>query len=303
MADYDRRRDEQERYRYRNEDRDRWQNEGGFGEYGREARSRDYGGTHMGEYGRERHWRGYEEGGYRPEGLSRSYGSSGDYRGASGYGRSSEGSRGRFGGEYGEGGFGESSGYGRGYGSSGYGSSGYGRGYGGAYGGYGHEGYGRGEHSGSGEYGRGKERGFWDRASDEVSSWFGDEQAERRRHMDEMQGAHRGRGPKGYARSDDRIREDVCDRLSDDPWVDASEIDVTVSNREVTLSGTVDSREAKRRAEDCVERVSGVTNVNNNLRVQSQSMVSGTQSTGMGKATTAGQTADTDTGTNFRRSG
>jgi CBS domain-containing protein len=31
----------------------------------------------------------------------------------------------------------------------------------------------------------GMERGFWDRASDEVSSWFGDDDAERRRMMDE----------------------------------------------------------------------------------------------------------------------
>ncbi|QCR23138.1 SWFGD domain-containing protein [Pontibacter sp. SGAir0037] len=30
------------------------------------------------------------------------------------------------------------------------------------------------------------ERGFWDRAGDEVKSWFGDEEAERRRRMDEM---------------------------------------------------------------------------------------------------------------------
>jgi hypothetical protein len=30
------------------------------------------------------------------------------------------------------------------------------------------------------------ERGFWDRASDEVASWFGDEEAERRRRQDQM---------------------------------------------------------------------------------------------------------------------
>ena len=28
------------------------------------------------------------------------------------------------------------------------------------------------------------ERGFWDRASDEVASWFGDDEAERRRRGD-----------------------------------------------------------------------------------------------------------------------
>jgi hypothetical protein len=38
----------------------------------------------------------------------------------------------------------------------------------------------RGDHRGR------DERGFWDRASDEVSSWFGDEEAERRRRQDQM---------------------------------------------------------------------------------------------------------------------
>lgn len=83
------------------------------------------------------------------------------------------------------------------------------------------------------------------------------------------QGAsHRGRGPKNYRRSDDRIREDVCDRLSDDDDIDASGIEVSVSEREVTLSGEVDSKRAKRIAEDCADAVSGVNHVQNNLRVK-----------------------------------
>jgi osmotically-inducible protein OsmY len=63
-----------------------------------------------------------------------------------------------------------------------------------------------------GDYGQQSrgDRGLWDRASNEVSSWFGDEEAERRRRMDEQcSGQHQGRGPKGYTRSDDRICEDV----------------------------------------------------------------------------------------------
>jgi osmotically-inducible protein OsmY len=135
------------------------------------------------------------------------------------------------------------------------------------------------------------ERGFWDRASDEVSSWFGNDEAERRRGRDyEQSGQHRGRGPKGYTRSDDRIREDVCDRLTEDPFVDASEIEIQVSNCEVTLSGTVDSREAKRRAEDIAERVSGVHNLQNNLRVQQSSSGSSATTGGMsGSAGTSGR--------------
>lgn len=107
------------------------------------------------------------------------------------------------------------------------------------------------------------ERGFFEKASDEVASWFGDADAERRREADQ----HRGHGPKGYTRSADRIREDVCDRLADDVLVDAREIDITVNNGEVTLSGTVPSRNQRRRAEAIAESVSGVVHVQNNTRV------------------------------------
>jgi osmotically-inducible protein OsmY len=111
-------------------------------------------------------------------------------------------------------------------------------------------------------------RDWWDKTKDEVSSWFGDDEAERRRRMDRRMGAHRGRGPKGYARSDERIREDINDRLSDDSFLDATEIDVTVNNGEVTLTGSVENRIDKRRAEDLAEDISGVKNVQNQLRVK-----------------------------------
>jgi hypothetical protein len=92
---------------------------------------------------------------------------------------------------------------------------------------------------------------------------------DRDRTSDErLSGPYRGRGPKGYQRSDERIRDDVCERLTDDPLVDASEIEITVANREVTLSGFVESRQARRRAEDIVEGVSGVGHVQNDLRVR-----------------------------------
>src|SRR6185295_15749382 len=114
---------------------------------------------------------------------------------------------------------------------------------------------------------RGEGRGWLDRASDAVASWFGDEEAERRRRMDEQR-EHRGRGPKGYRRSDERIKEDVNDRLSDDYYLYASDVEVAVENMEVTLTGTVRNRNDKRRAEDLAESVSGVTNVENRLRVK-----------------------------------
>jgi osmotically-inducible protein OsmY len=117
-------------------------------------------------------------------------------------------------------------------------------------------------------------RTWWDRTQDEVSSWFGDDSARRRREWDERQAdikaEHRGRGPKGYKRSDGRIEEDVNDRLTDDPYINASDIQVAVKDSEVTLSGMIDRREDKRRAEDLAELVSGVTHVQNNLRVRTR---------------------------------
>lgn len=84
------------------------------------------------------------------------------------------------------------------------------------------------------------------------------------------EGQFRGRGPRGYRRSDDRIREEVCEALTDDAYIDASNVEVTVKDCEVTLSGSVTSRDAKRRAESLVERLSGVKDVHNTLRVTSE---------------------------------
>ncbi|HVL73223.1 MAG TPA: BON domain-containing protein [Beijerinckiaceae bacterium] len=113
----------------------------------------------------------------------------------------------------------------------------------------------------------GRDRGYGFFGSPGRSFWRdpGDDVRER---SERFERGHRGRGPRGYARSAERIREDVSDRLTDDPYVDASDIEIKVSGTEVTLTGTVDSREARRRAEDLAERVVGVTHVQNNLRVR-----------------------------------
>lgn len=122
-------------------------------------------------------------------------------------------------------------------------------------------------HNYEGEFGDARNRGerdWWERTKDEVSSWFGDDDAERRRQMDR---GYKGKGPKDYQRSEDRIREDVCDRLSDDDMLDATNVQVQVTGNEVTLTGTVENRDQKRRAEDVVESISGVRNVENRIRV------------------------------------
>lgn len=81
-------------------------------------------------------------------------------------------------------------------------------------------------------------------------------------------GPHTGKGPIGYERSDERIREDLMDRLWLDGAVDASEIEVVVDDGEVTLSGTVPNRRMKRRAADLAEDVAGVHDVFNQMRVR-----------------------------------
>jgi hypothetical protein len=91
------------------------------------------------------------------------------------------------------------------------------------------------------------------------------------RHAHRGTGPHRGKGPMGYQRSDERIREMVCESLAEDDQLDASHIEVAVSQGDVTLSGTVDDRRAKRDAEDCAYSVSGVRDVQNQLRVSDSS--------------------------------
>jgi hypothetical protein len=109
------------------------------------------------------------------------------------------------------------------------------------------------------------------------------------------EGTHRGRGPKNYTRSDERIREDVNDRLCDDAWLDASDIEVQVANGEVTLNGTVNQRDDKRHAEDIAEQVSAVKHVQNNLRVQPKTT---TAETAAGQATDSRGAGSQNTGAN-----
>jgi len=91
------------------------------------------------------------------------------------------------------------------------------------------------------------------------------------RSMASSSGQYSGRGPKGYKRSDERIKEEISDVLTRDANVDASEIEIEVKDGEVTLTGTVTERRMKHHAEDLVEKCMGVKDVTNNLRVQKES--------------------------------
>lgn len=78
-----------------------------------------------------------------------------------------------------------------------------------------------------------------------------------------------GRGPRNYRRADDRIEDDINDRLTAHPAIDATDIEVAVADGVVTLTGSVNSRDAKYAAEELSETVYGVDDVNNLLKVQS----------------------------------
>src|SRR5829696_2755302 len=125
----------------------------------------------------------------------------------------------------------------------------------------------------------------------------------------ESGGGYAGRGPKGYRRSDERIREEISDQFMENDQLDASEIEVQVSDGVVTLTGTVEGRQAKRLAEDMAKRASGVRDVMNHLKVDNESSMrggggaqSGTTATGSrGSRTTSGsRSSGSSTGSRAR---
>lgn len=89
-------------------------------------------------------------------------------------------------------------------------------------------------------------------------------------HASQNSGPYAGYGPKGYSRPDDRIREDINDRLTWDDRIDASDIEVTVTAGTVVLDGSVDARRDKRIAEDIADSVSGVWDVHNHLQIRNR---------------------------------
>lgn len=114
----------------------------------------------------------------------------------------------------------------------------------------------------------GYDHDWWNRTRNTIASWFGDNDAEQRNSDRQNTGQYRGKGHKNYHRSEDRIREDVCDRLSDDGYLDATDIEVQVQSDDIILTGTVNDRNQKRRAANIAESVSGVRNVENRIWIR-----------------------------------
>ncbi len=121
-------------------------------------------------------------------------------------------------------------------------------------------------------YGQDWERRRWDMAKGYAEREYDERGAERpypERGMPEWMrpGRYSGVGPRGYRRDDAAIREDVSERLMEHGDIDASDIEVEVHDGEVSYRGRVNSRYAKRAAEDVAYSVRGVRDVRNELRV------------------------------------
>jgi hypothetical protein len=117
-----------------------------------------------------------------------------------------------------------------------------------------------------------------------------------------VHGPYTGRGPKGYKRSDQQIMEDACQRLERDGDIDASEIEVTAEDGVIVLRGTVQDRQTKRRAEECVESVYGARDIMNELRVSPQGGEQSQSSTGS-QASQASQRSQRSQNTRASQSG
>ncbi|RPI29571.1 MAG: BON domain-containing protein [Chloroflexota bacterium] len=81
-------------------------------------------------------------------------------------------------------------------------------------------------------------------------------------------GPFTGVGPRGYRRSDERIREEINDRLTQHAEIDPSEVEIEVAEGEVTLKGVVEDRRMKRMIEANVEMIPGVIDVHNQLALR-----------------------------------
>lgn len=77
-----------------------------------------------------------------------------------------------------------------------------------------------------------------------------------------------GKGPRNYRRTDARIHEEICERLTDHDLIDCSDIEIRVEDGEVILTGTIDDRRIKHLIEDTAAHVSGVSDVQNHIKVR-----------------------------------
>ena len=125
-----------------------------------------------------------------------------------------------------------------------------------------------------------RHRGWGDKVADEVKARFGSERAERRLERDHEieeredrrderrdRRDYRGVGPRMRHDDDDDLREEIIDRLRDDPDLDAADILVRVIDNEAILDGSVRSKRDAERAHHLANDVRGIVYVRDRLRV------------------------------------
>ena len=113
-----------------------------------------------------------------------------------------------------------------------------------------------------------------------------------------------GKGPKGYQRSDERLREDISERLMQADQIDSSEVSVQVASGKVTLEGTVPDRYMKHAIEDLVDACPGVQDIDNRIRVDRNMSASGSSSyTGVSSASSTTPGSSGSTGTSYGSTG
>lgn len=147
-------------------------------------------------------------------------------------------------------------------------------------------------------------RGWRNQGSYDTSDVGGYSGGERMTGNSGNQMSHVGKGPKGWQRSDDRIREDVSEALARHAALDASDIEVQVANGEITLTGTVANRADKRTAEETAERVFGVSEVQNQIKLKKEgAMAQSSDKSGDSRMADARTNADTSDGKNKKSAG
>jgi hypothetical protein len=193
-----------------------------------------------------------------------------------GYGSGGYGSQGQGYGAYGATGYGAQ--YSEGYGSLGYGEPTYGgssRGYAGPGASYAPPGYGA-QGAGAAQHHGGQWSGYG------ALGTFGGERRESRR-QDRVR-----REPRGYQRSDERLRDEIYDKLIRQTNIDVSDVEVAIDEGVVSLSGMLSTRWEKHQVEDIVDSIWGVKDIHNNLRVRSAGDHEGSADSGAGDGGGAG---------------
>jgi len=254
-------------------DQSTWSNGQDYGQYGS---------GNQGGYGNQGNFGGQAGYGGGPGGYGGNYGYGGgqnygpnSYGGSSGYGQGTN-----FGGQAGYGGFGSGQYSGQGYGNSGYGGSqsgGFGGATSGSQGGYGGSGMGGQGSGGQGYY----VIDVWTLTPEQHAQHAqnhaqqAQQHAQQAQHHAQMARQKTSGQPGGENLSDDQIQQEVNDALDRNSTTSNEDIQATVNNKVVTLSGTVRSRDTKKTAESVAENCPGVKDVQNNIQIKGRNDDSG----------------------------